>query len=165
MAYNESVLRESLISLQGQRFTAAALPGAEKVLWTAITDPNGRGVPVPAGWVVEPGRPSPCRGLPEPRMVASASPARDASIVLRVAVWSAGVVPDAAALACSPRRGTAGPASYSTSVDWLGVSYTIEGTFTKAGSGHVVQLEVLASAPRTAFARTLLGIWLKRATE
>ena len=98
-------------------------------------------------------------------MVASASPARDASIVLRVAVWSAGVVPDAAALACSPRRGTAGPASYSTSVEWLGVSYMIEGTFTQAASGQIVQLEVLASEPRTAFARTLLGIWLKRATE
>ena len=165
MAYNESVLRESLISLQGQRFTAAALPAAEQVRWTAITDPNGRSVPVPVGWVVEPGRPSPCRGLPEPHMVASASPARDASIVLRVAVWSAGVAPDAAALACSPRRGTAGPASYSTSVEWLGVSYIIEGTFTQAASGQIVQLEVLASEPRTAFARALLAIWLKRATE
>jgi hypothetical protein len=165
MAYNESVLRESLISLQGQRLTAAALPDADKVLWTARTDPNGRSVPVPVGWVVEPGRPSACGGVPEPQMVASASPARDASIVLRVAVWSDGVVPDAAALACAPSRGTAGPASYSTSVEWLGVSYIIEGIFTQAPSGQIVQLEVLATEPRTAFARALLGIWLKRASE
>ena len=98
-------------------------------------------------------------------MVASASPARDASIVLRIAVWPSGVVPDAAGLACSPRRGTAGPASYSTSVEWLGVSYMIEGIFTQAASGQIVQLEVLAMEPRTAFARTLLGVWLKRMTE
>ena len=128
-----------------------------------MTDPNGRSVPVPAGWVVEPGRPSPCRGLPEPHMVASASPARDASIVLRVAVWSAGVVPDAAALACSPRRGTAGPASYSTSVEWLGVSYMIEGAFTRRPRrGRSCSWKCWRASRERAFARALLGIWLKK---
>ena len=53
-------------------------------------------------------------------MVASASPARDASIVLRAAVWSGGVVPDAAALACSPRRGTAVPPP--TRPPWSGLA-------------------------------------------
>ena len=63
MAFNESVLRESLLSLQGQRFTAAELPPADKLTWSAIADASGRGVlPVPAGWVLEPGRPAPCRG-------------------------------------------------------------------------------------------------------
>ena len=97
-------------------------------------------------------------------MVATASPARDTSIVLRVAVWSGGVVPDAAALACSSRRGTVGTASYASSTSWLGVNYAIEGTFTQA-AGQVVQLEILADDQRTAFARTLLAIWLKKVTE
>jgi S1-C subfamily serine protease len=166
MAFNESVLRESLLSLQGQRFTAAALPPADKLTWSTITDASGgAALPVPAGWVLEPGRPAPCRGMPAPRMVATAFPARDASIVLRAAVWPADVVPDAAAQACASRRGSLGAASYATSTTWLGVSYVIEGAFTRTGASQVVQLEVLATEPQSAFARTLLGIWLKKTTE
>lgn len=166
MAFNESVLRESLISIQGQRFTGAELPPAEKLTWTSITDANGRAVlPVPAGWVLEPGRPAPCRGMPTPTMVATAFPARDASLVLRAAVWPADVVPDTAAQACSSRRGSLGTASYATGTAWLGVSYVIEGAFTRTGASQVVQLEILATDHQSAFARALLGIWLKKATE
>jgi hypothetical protein len=41
----------------------------------------------------------------------------------------------------------------------------IEGTFARMGSSQVVQLEILATEPRSAFARALLGIWLKKTTE
>ncbi len=165
MAFNESVLRESLVSLQGQRFTAAALSPIEKLAWSTVTDGAGAPVlPVPAGWVVEPGRPSPCRGLPAPVMVASAFPAHDATLALRAAIWSAEVVPETAASACSSRRGAQGAASYTSSVDWLGVSYLIEGTFTRVGS-RVVQFEVLATQPRAAVARELLATWVRKATE
>jgi hypothetical protein len=98
-------------------------------------------------------------------MAATASPTQDASIVLRAAVWSGGVAPDAAASACSSRRGTVGQASYSTTASWLGVSYLIEGTFVQVASGQVVQLEVLATDQRSTFAKALLAIWLKRASE
>jgi S1-C subfamily serine protease len=166
MAFNESVLRESLLSLQGQRFALADLPPADKVTWSTMADATGRGVlPVPAGWVLEPGRPGPCRGMPAPNMVASAFPARDASIVVRAAVWPAEVEPDAAAQACSSRRGSLGPSSYASTTAWLGVSYVIEGAFTRMGSSQVVQLEILATEPRSALARALLGIWLKKTTE
>jgi hypothetical protein len=166
MAFNESVLRESLLSLQGQRFAAAELPSADEVTWSTISDASGRGVlPVPAGWVLEPGRPAPCRGMPAPSMVATAFPARDASIVVRAAVWPADIAPDAAAQACSSRRGSLGAGSYASTAAWLGVSYAIEGTFTRTGPSQVVQLEILATEPRTAFARALLGIWLKKTTE
>ena len=138
MAFNESVLRESLVSLQGQRFTPGSIPAAEKVTWSAMTDAERPGVlPVPAGWVVEPGRPSPCRGLPAPHMVASAFPAARRQHRAPRAVWSAGVVPDAAALACSPRRGTLGRrVLLDLRGTWLGVSYMIEGTFTQAARGR-----------------------------
>ena len=165
MAYNESVLRESLVSLQGQRFKPAELPSAERVAWSAMTGADGaRGLPVPAGWVLEPGSPTPCRGLATPRLVATAFPGQDASIMLRAAVWSADVAPESAARACSSRAGPAGPASYVSSVSWLGVPYVIEGVFTRVGA-EVVQLEVLATGERSAFARALLGIWLKKAAE
>ena len=38
MAFNESVLRDSLLSLQGQRLTAPELPPPDKLTWSAITD-------------------------------------------------------------------------------------------------------------------------------
>jgi len=73
-------------------------------------------------------------------------------------------VPDAAASACSSRRGTAGAASYSMTTDWLGVPYVIEGAFISAGP-RVMQLEILATPQRSALARALLAVWVKRAGE
>ena len=166
MAFNEGVLRDSLSSLQGQLFTPAPLPPAEGVTWSTVADGSGGGgLPVPAGWTLEPGRPAPCPGLAEPRTAMTASPAQDAGIALRAAIWAGGVTPEAAARACSSRRGTVGQTSYSTTASWLGMSYLIEGTFVQAASGQVMQLEVLATDQRSAFAKALLAIWLKRAGE
>ena len=166
MAFNEGVLRDSLSSLQGQPFTPAPLPPVEGLTWSTVADGSGGGgLPVPAGWTLEPGRPAPCPGLAEPRTAVTASPAQDAGIALRAAIWAGGVTPEAAARACSSRRGTVGQASYSTTASWLGISYLIEGTFVQAASGQVMQLEVLATDQRSAFAKALLAIWLKRAGE
>jgi hypothetical protein len=41
----------------------------------------------------------------------------------------------------------------------------IEGTFVQSASGQVMQLEVLATEQRSAFAKALLAIWSKRASE
>ena len=164
MAFNESVLRESLSSLQAQRFTPAELPAPEKLAWTTLSDGNGRSVlPVPAGWVLEPGRPSPCRGLPEPRMVATAFPVHDATVVLRASVWPGEAAPDAQA--CASRPGSLGAGSYSATVAWLGVSYVIEGVLMRVGPAQIAQLEVLATDQQSTFARALLAIWVKKATE
>jgi len=168
MALNESVLRESLASLQGRRFIARELVPAETLLWStapaAATSQSA--LPVPAGWIVAPGGPSPCPGLPQPVAVTAASPPDDFAFVLRAAVWSAGdVALDAAASACSSRRGSLGGASYVSRADWLGVSYVIEGVFTRIGPRQVVQLEVLSTDSRSAAARALLAAWLKKATE
>ena len=168
MAFNESVLRESLASLQGQRFVVRELVPVEKLEWsTPPPAANGQSaLPVPAGWIVAPGGPSPCPGLPQPSTVTEAFPADDFTFVLRAAVWSAGdVVPDAAASACSSSRGALGGASYTSRADWLGVSYVIEGTFTSVGPRQVVQLEVLSTDQKNTFARALLAVWLKKATE
>ena len=167
MAFNEHALRESLVSLQAQQFLAQEPVPVETLGWSAARAANGQSaLPVPVGWIVEPGRPSPCPGLPQPTTVTSAFPVHDLTIVLRAAVWSAGdVVPDAAAAACSSRRGSLGGASYASRGAWLGVTYVIEGAFTRAGPGQVVQLEVLSTDQRSAFARALLAAWVKKATE
>jgi hypothetical protein len=166
MAFNERVLRDSLGSLQGRRFPAAQLASAEDLSWTTPAAANvERGMPMPAGWVVEPSGPSPCAGLPQPGAVTAASPPHDSTVVLRAAVWSGGdIAADAAASACSSRRGSLGDPSYSRRATWLGVSYVIEGVFARAGS-RVVQLEVLSTDQRSAFARSLLAMWLRKATE
>ena len=167
MAFNESVLHESLVSLQGQRLLVKELVPVEKLEWSTPPATNGLSVlPVPAGWTVQPGRPMPCPGLPQPSTVTSASPISDFTVVLRAAVWSAGdVAPDTAASACSSRRGALDGASYTSRSDWLGVSYVLEGAFARLGPRQVVQLEVLSTEQRTAFTRALLAAWVKKATE
>ena len=171
MAFNESVLRQSLASLQGQRLARRDLVPAEKLEWSAASPvangANGeRAVPLPAGWTIEPWGPSPCAGLPQPGTATAGSPADDFTFVLRAAVWPAGdVVPDTAARACSPRRGSLGGASYTSRTEWLGVSYVIEGVFTRVGPTQIVQLEVLSTEPKSALASAVLAAWLRQATD
>ncbi|HXD15377.1 MAG TPA: trypsin-like peptidase domain-containing protein [Vicinamibacterales bacterium] len=168
MAFNESALRNSLTSLQGQRVVVGEPVAVDGLAWTsAPAAANGQtAVPVPAGWVVEPVGPSPCPGLPPPSAVAAASPPRDLTVVLRVAVWPArDVAPAAAALACASGRGSAGAASYTSRATWLGVSYVIEGVFASLGQNRVVQLEVLSTDQNSALARALLAAWLDKARQ
>ena len=165
MAFNESVLRQSLVSLVGQP-VVAELGAADKVEWDAVAAGNGpRALPMPLGWVVEPAAPSACPGLPAPSAVAAAIPPRDFTVALRVARWSASEVgPEKMASACASSRGSLGATSYASRTEWLGVSYIIEGVFTRIGQ-QVMQLEVLSPDRHSAFARALLAEWLKKATE
>jgi S1-C subfamily serine protease len=167
MAFNESVLRQSLTSIEGQTSLLAGRVAVETMEWARMPAANGSGiVPMPSGWVVEPGAPSRCSGLPQPTGVTSTYHADDFTVALRVAVWSTGgIAPDAAAVNCSPSRGSLGSASYGLKGEWLGVSYFVEGVFTSAGADQVVQLEVIAPDQRRAFAHALLAAWLRKATE
>jgi len=164
IAYNESVFRDSLLSLDGQRLISGSLPPIERIEWAPLPAAASQlNLPVPAGWVIEPGAPSQCAGPARPGIVATAYPERDISVALRAAVWdAASVVPEEAASACSSRRGSSGAASYALGAEWLGVSYSIEGVFVRLASRQVVQLEVIAPAPKAAFARAALAEWLKR---
>ena len=165
MAFNESVLRDSLSSLQGHRFAPQAY-APDSLSWSPATAANGEAiVPVPAGWSVQPGGPAPCTGVPPPGATVVASAAQDPVIQLRAAAWpGAEVEADAAASACSSRRGSLGSASYVQTTTWLGVPYLIEGVFARVGS-KLVRLEVLAPEQRAALARGLLAAWLKKVTE
>jgi hypothetical protein len=159
IAFNESVLRDSLTSIEAERRLASEPDLVEKIEWHATS--AERRVPVPVGWIVESGTPSACQGLPNPGSTGTAAPAHDFTIALRVATWSGGVVPEEAASKCSSRRGSLGQASYATRTDWLGVSYAIEGVFVRTGS-VVLQLEVLGTDQRSADTRALLAAWAKR---
>lgn len=155
VAYNESVLRSSLLSLDARRLMSGELISAD-VEW------NGGLLPTPVGWVVEPATPSACAGLPRFIGVLTAYPAGDVTLALRRATWDdAAVSTQEAAVSCSSRRGSHGDSSYARRVDWLGVSYAIEGVFVHVGS-RLVQLEVIGPERKAPLARALLSAWIKR---
>ena len=164
IAFNENVLHQSLASVQAQRFAPEERIAIDRLQWSTS---DGRSVvPVPIGWSIEPGRPSPCSGLPQPTSFTAAFPSHDFTLVLRAAVWTSGeVAPDAAAAACSTRRGTGPAAAYASRGTWLGTSYLVEGMFLQVGTKQVVQLEILATEPRAALARALLEAWVKKVSE
>ena len=165
LAYNESVLRDSLASLEGQRLSTDDVVPVDRLEWSAALASGAMNLPLPAGWVVEGSAPSACAGLPQASTVAAIYPARDTTLALRAAVWDAATIaPQAAAAACASRRGSSGAASYATRVEWLGVSYSIEGAFLRIGSQQV-QLEVISPERKSAGARALLDAWIKKASE
>jgi hypothetical protein len=157
--FNEGVLRDSLTSLEAARLRVGELEAVEKLEWHAAS--AERRVPVPVGWIVEPGSPSTCTGLSNPGGAGTAVPTPDFTVALRVAIWPGAVVPDEAASRCSPVRGSLGQASYTTKTEWLGVSYAIEGMFVRAGS-QVLQLEVLGPDQRGPYTRALLAAWARQ---
>jgi S1-C subfamily serine protease len=166
LAYNESVFRDSLMSLDGRRLIAGDPGTIDRIEW----GPSGGSaealrLPLPAGWVVEPGAPTACPGLPPPSTSAATYPSRDVTLALRAAVWdSASGAPPDAVTACSPRRGPDSAASYTRRADWLGVSYAIEGTFIRLGSRQV-QLEVISPDQKSPLARALLAAWVKKVVQ
>ena len=85
---------------------------------------------------------------------------------MRAALWpQSDLRPDGAASSCSSRRGSTGSASYASRVEFLGVSYLIEGVFASIGTGQVLQLEVVAPDRKSTFARGLLAAWLTKTTQ
>lgn len=161
LAYNESVLRGSIASLDGQRLNAGEAASIDQWL-PASGAVAALNVPVPAGWVIEPGAPIVCAGLPQASTTAAMYPVNDVTLALRVAVWeNATAAPQDAAAACSPRRGSGAAAAYTQRADWLGVSYVIDGTFLRAGARQI-QLEVISPEQKSPTARALLDAWIKQ---
>jgi S1-C subfamily serine protease len=164
LAYNESVLRGSIASLEGRRLNASEAASIDR--WVPASGVVAAlHVPVPAGWVIEPGAPIVCAGLPEANTTAAMYPANDVTLALRVAVWdNATAAPQDAAAACSPRRGSGASAAYTQRADWLGVSYAIEGTFVRTGARQI-QLEVISPEQKSQAARALLDAWIKQVSR
>jgi S1-C subfamily serine protease len=166
LAFNASVTRASLASLEGQGLMALTLPAVPGLAWTSLPiGDTGDSVPVPAAWPLEGGAPVPCDGLPEPRATAVVVAPRDFTVTLRLAEWANGPDAAAAAAACSSRRAALGAASYATTVDSMGVGYAVEGVFVKTRAGSLLQAEMAAPTAKAVFARALLAAWAARAGE
>jgi S1-C subfamily serine protease len=164
VAFNEGVLRESLASLESERLIREPDPLA-RIEWSSASAADGqRPLPVPVGWLVEAGNPTACARLSMPEAAGSAVSVRDFTIALRLAVWPGTLAPEEVSAACWPSRGSLGSASYLSRSERLGAGYSAEGVLVRIGQ-RVLQFEVIAPTQQSAYARTLLALWVKKATE
>ncbi|HEV8394620.1 MAG TPA: trypsin-like peptidase domain-containing protein [Vicinamibacterales bacterium] len=164
IAFNESVLRESLASLEAEAMIREPDPLARMEWASTLAGDGQRPLPVPVGWLVESGSPTACARLSMPEAAGSAVSVRDFTVALRIAVWPAAVMPDEVSAACWASRGSLGSASYLSRSERLGIAYSAEGIFLRSGQ-RVLQVEVMAPAQQSAYARALLARWVKQATE
>jgi hypothetical protein len=164
VAFNRSTLRASLTTLEGVPLLAENASLMRELAWAAAqnTDSSLRSLPLPVGWLVEPGEPSSCGGLPPVEMGLTASPPEDFTITLR-AGWLPESPLDAvsAAARCSSRRTANGPASYVAAADWLGTSYTIEGVFV-VRSQRLLHLQLVAPADKAPAMSATLAAWIRQ---
>ncbi|HKC11810.1 MAG TPA: trypsin-like peptidase domain-containing protein, partial [Vicinamibacteria bacterium] len=132
VAFNRSVLRGSLASLEADPLLTAELSAAAPTALepASLPNPGAPALPWPANWVREPTAPLPCPRLPPPDSVLSASPAGDFTVSLRAAWWRApGFTPEAAIAACAWPTGPLGAGSYSLRREQWGSVQALRGAF------------------------------------
>jgi hypothetical protein len=160
VAINRSVLQASLVGLEVSALLTAEVAKPLPATFALVAVAGSPiPVPVPDGWLVEPGAPSPC-GAPTPPVAAfSATPPGDFTVLFRAAWRPAESDAVAAARACLPARGSAGAASYAADAAWWGVRYRAEGAFV-AVAGGLWQIEAVAPAAKMPFVLPAFIAWL-----
>lgn len=169
VAFNRGVLRDSLRSLEAERFLARPVQGAPRTSWVEAAMPSAAGlrarpappILMPLNWLLDPGAPLPCPDVQAPAAALAASPPGDFTVSLRAAFWPMRAeTPERAASACSARRGDGGASSYTFGTDWLGLSYTVQGSFMAVGDG-LLQLELVSPATKRTYLRELFAAWVR----
>ncbi len=166
VAFNRGALQTSLVSMEPQRLLVDEVRAAPRVVWEAASLPGARSsglarVTMPTEWILEPGTPFPCPGAPPLEAALAASPPGDFTVSLRSAWWPTRKdTPETAASSCSNRRGSLGETSYTFEEDWLGIPYTVQGSFVSVGEG-LLQLEVVAPAEKAGHLTELFSTWVR----
>jgi hypothetical protein len=162
VAYNRSVLRRSLESLQASpllvQALAAPLTGAfERASFGADGAPV---VSAPVGWLAEPTPQPAVQGLPAPDAAASWSPKSDFTVLLRCSWWrTAPMTAPYAAAAVMAGRGAPNLMEYEYTEDELGIPRVTAGSFVDAGGGLLL-FELRAPAAKIPFVRDLFLQWV-----
>ncbi len=149
VAYNRSVLRRALESLEAERLLSAdvAAPLAVRLERVSLSDPRAPAVVLPAGWTREGASGSDPPVLAEADAGAAASPEGDFTVACRALWWrTAAVSPEQAA------------GFYRRRENRLGIVYDIDGTFLPLGGG-LLQLEVQAPEAKSRFVESVLPTW------
>ena len=149
MAYNRSVLRRALESLEAERLLSAdvAAPLAVRLERVSLSDPRAPAVVLPAGWTREGASGSDPPVLAEADAGAAASPEGDFTVACRALWWRTAAV--------SPEQATR---SYRLRENRLGIVYDIDGSFLPFGGG-LLQLEVQAPEAKSRFVESVLPTW------
>ena len=170
VAFNRGALLRSLASMEAERLLVDEVRAAPHVEWEAASLPGARWsglahVTMPTDWILEPGTPFPCPGAPPLEAALAASPPGDFTVSLRAAWWpTRKATPETAASSCSNRRGSLGETSYTFGEDWLGIRYTVQGSFMSVGEG-LLQLEVVAPAEKAGYLTGLFAAWVRENTR
>lgn len=163
VAFNRSVLRDSLDSLEAEPLLAAELQAPVTAVLEPVTlaHPGAPEILFPQGWVREPTAPTSCSGLPPADSGMSASPEGDFTVSFRLAWWrSAGLPPSEAAQRCYGSSARLAPAVFPLRRRRLGVDYALEGVFLASGDG-LLQLEVESPLAKANFVSGLFQAWVK----
>jgi hypothetical protein len=168
LAYNRSVLRQSLDSLHATRLLSLPVDAGvalefEPVPVGAASSPA---VPLPSGWTREALAGEGPPGMAEPDAVLSASPLNDFTVAMRVYWWAeAPAAPEEAArIVANATGGSSGAAAYFHQDVFLDVTRAHQGMFRREGGGLLL-LETRAPLERAAFIENLRLEWLSEASR
>jgi S1-C subfamily serine protease len=169
IAYNASIFRASLASIEAEALRRPGGSGARPAGWVpALTGGPASilsGLPLPAGWLQEPDGPLPCEGLPAPADAVAASPPGDflqtvrASVVRRTGLTAA----DAAA-ACGQVYEDQ-PEAYQRALASFGTRLFVRGRFIQVGPDELLHYEVVGPAEQQAALQDVLGLWAGRIAQ
>jgi S1-C subfamily serine protease len=164
VAYNASVFRASLASLEADLLRRSSPAVPQPTAWTPLGGVTAvsplRQVVVPAAWVQEPEGPLPCRGLAAAAEAVSTSPTNDFARTLRVGfVRQAGLTAPVAAAACGTPVAP-GSADYQRTAASFGTNLFVAGRFVQVAEHEVLQFEVVGPAEQRAVLQDLFGLWM-----
>jgi hypothetical protein len=159
VAFNRSVLRDSLRSLEADRLLTAELKRAPRVALepAAFSQPGSPDVVLPAHWTREASPPRRCRALPRPDAFLASSPDGDYTVSLRAAWWHRGAPPGTS---CSWPVGAGGLSTYALQSERLGAPLATEGVFV-AREGGLLQLEMEAPPGKLLYVGDLFRAWVE----
>jgi S1-C subfamily serine protease len=163
IAFNRSVLRDSLESLEADALLTAEIgaPIGTALERAALPRPDAPAVAMPRAWTQEPTPPPECRGLAAVDSALSASPTEDFTVTFRAGWRRNGPTPEDAAAACAGTAARPGTAAYALRSDRMGVAYERHGLFLRRDDG-LLQLEMEAPSSKAAFLRDLFAAWAKQ---
>lgn len=162
VAFNRSVLRGSLQSLEADALLTAELRAAVAPAFepAPLPRPGAPAVPMPRAWWRDERPLVACRGLPPADSALSASPEGDFTVSVRAAWWrAAGLDAEQAVAACAWPRGLGGPGSYALRHDRLAVPYVVQGVFVARADG-LLRLEVESPVTKQALVADLFQAWV-----
>ena len=166
MAYNASVFRASLASIEGEALRRHAPTVPRPAAWAPAVglDPSSllAEVKIPAGWRQEPDGPLPCEGLPPASDAVTASPLADFTRSVRAAVVrQSGLTAARAATACGTPLDEE-PDRYQRTITSFGTRLFVEGKFVQVAGDAVLHYQVIGPADQSAALRDLFALWLSR---